>query len=445
MMDFFQLDHNPFLSGGLVLMIVGGAFFYVKKLPRLLRDFIDRFFILRIEIQDDDEAYQWMQIWLAAKLHKTLSLSVITKRGRPGDAEDVDRPVGQDNKPAVYFVPAVGTYFFRYQGRWVTLYRERQENSSTWPVPGAGNPKNLLRSRESFTLRIGTRNRDLARQLLQECRDKALPDNDKLDILVSTHGYWAVSTRIRPRTLASVILDGTQADELLADMTGFLASGDWYRQVGVPYRRGYLLYGPPGNGKTSVVKALAGELAMSIYLLMLNDMHLTDSSVNDLLARVPEKSLVLLEDIDCALAKRHKAGGKDSGLTFSGLLNALDGVASSEGRIIVMTTNHLDKLDPALIRPGRADVKLWFGNATADQARRLFERFFPKHCDLARDFAGRVADGHCSMATLQDYLMLHRQDPEAAVCRVHEMARLQTVGPVLSASVRKEHQEACCS
>jgi chaperone BCS1 len=430
MMDFLQLDHNPFLAGGLVLMILGGALFYLKKLPRLLRDLIDRFFILRIEIQDDDEAYQWMQIWLADKLHKTLSLSVITKRGRPGDVEDVDLAIGQGNKPAIYFVPAVGTYFFRYQGRLVTLYRDRQENTSSAPMPGGGNPMNLLRSKESFTIRIFTRQRDLARRLLQECRDKALPDNDKLDILVSTHSYWSVSNRVRPRPLSSVILDGGQADELLADMKEFLAAGDWYRQVGVPYRRGYLLYGPPGNGKTSVVKALAGELGLSIYLLMLNDVHLTDGSVNDLLARVPERSIVLLEDIDCALARRRQAGGKESGLTFSGLLNALDGVASSEGRIIVMTTNHLDKLDPALIRPGRADVKLWFGNATADQAQRLFERFFPGHGDLARDFAGRVTDRHCSMATLQDYLMLHRHSPEAALQRVHEIARLQTTEAV---------------
>jgi ATP-dependent 26S proteasome regulatory subunit len=106
-------------------------------------------------------------------------------------------------------------------------------------------------------------------------------------------------------------------------------------------------------------------------------------------------------------------------------------------------------LDPALIRPGRADVKLWFGNATADQARRLFERFFPEHIDLARDFAGRALDRHWSMATLQDYLMLHRGNPEAALRRMHEIARLQTAGPLVAAPRHKEHQEAeeevCCS
>jgi chaperone BCS1 len=90
-----------------------------------------------------------------------------------------------------------------------------------------------------------------------------------------------------------------------------------------------------------------------------------------------------------------------------------------------MTTNHLERLDPALIRPGRADVKLAFGNATAAQAERLFVRFFPTRADLASAFAGQIEDGRFSMATLQDYLMLHRRDLEEAVRRVGEMGEFQ--------------------
>ena len=426
-MDFFQLEHNPFVSGGLVLMIAGGLLYYLKRLPGILYDFIERFFILKIEILDDDESYQWMQVWLAEKLQRTLSISVVTRRKKPLDADD-DEVAGEENRPTIYFVPAVGTYFFWYQGCFVTLNRDRQENSSNPPLmPGSsGDAKGLLRNRESFTLRIFSRNKDLARQLIEECRDRAIPKDGKLDILVASYGYWSVGTRIKSRPLDSVILDGNQAQELLADVQEFLASADWYQRVGVPYRRGYLLYGPPGNGKSSVVKALAGELSMSIYLLMLSDPDMNDNRINDLLAKVPDKNILLLEDIDCAFARRKRANGKEGGLTFSGLLNAIDGVASPEGRIVVMTTNHLDRLDPALIRPGRADVKLSFGNATADQARRLFERFFPEQIALAWDFAGRIEDRKFSMATLQDYLMLHRRSPAEAVRRANEIGKLQT-------------------
>jgi mitochondrial chaperone BCS1 len=424
------LEHNPLLSGGLILMAVGAALYYLKKLPGMLGDLIERFFLLRIKILDDDEAFQWMQIWLAEKLQTTLSVSVLTRRGTFRQPNDEDTPTAAVNRPTIYFVPAVGTYFFRYQGRFVTLHRNRRENSAPVVFPGAagadaGSP---FRNKEGFNLRIFSRNKDLARQLVQECRDRAIPDDGKLDILVAPYNYWTIGNRIRPRPLDSVILDGTQGEELLADMREFLASADWYRQVGVPYRRGYLLHGPPGNGKTSVVKALAGELGMNIYLLMLSDPNMNDNRISDLIAKVPERNILLLEDIDCAFTQRKKASGKEGGLTFSGLLNAIDGVASPENRILVMTTNHLERLDAALIRPGRADVKLWFGNATPDQARRFFERFFPQHGRLAHDFAGRVADRKFSMATLQDYLMLHRQLPEEALRRAGEIGRLQMGG-----------------
>lgn len=163
--------------------------------------------------------------------------------------------------------------------------------------------------------------------------------------------------------------------------------------------------------------------------MMLSDPDMSDNRINELLAKVPDRNLLLLEDIDCAFVKRKRANGRDGGLTFSGLLNALDGVASPEGRIIVMTTNHMERLDPALIRPGRADVKLFFGRATADQARRLFERFFPNHVHLSHAFAAEIEDGKYSMATLQDFLMLHRRDPEEAVKQADAIEQLQAHGP----------------
>ncbi len=443
-MDLSQLGHNPFLSGGLVLMLAGGVLYSLKQLPGRIYDFLERFFILRMEILDEDEAYHWMQLWLAEKLHRTLSISVVTRRAKPHEDEE-DSP-DRASKPTIYFVPAVGTYFFWYRGRFVTLERSRQENASSASLlAGSGEGKGMQRNKESFTLRIFSRDKDLARQLIEECRDKALPDDGKVDIRVASYGYWGLGTRIRPRPLGSVILDGSQAEELLADMKEFLASQVWYHDIGVPYRRGYLLYGPPGNGKTSVVKALAGELGMSIYLLMLSDPEMNDNRVNDLLAKVPDRSIVLLEDIDCAFVKRKRSSGKEGGLTFSGLLNAIDGVASAEGRLIVMTTNHLDKLDAALIRPGRADVKLFFGNATADQARRLFERFFPRHGHRAEDFAGRIEDRRYSMATLQDYLMLHRRDPDQAVRHAGEIGTLQVGSPSPPERATSGHRERVLS
>ncbi|XP_043541418.1 mitochondrial chaperone BCS1-like, partial [Chiloscyllium plagiosum] len=122
-----------------------------------------------------------------------------------------------------------------------------------------------------------------------------------------------------------------------------------YLFPGIPYRRGYLLYGPPGCGKSSFITALAGELEYSICLMSLSDRSLTDDRLNHLLSVAPQQSIVLLEDVDAAfvnrdLAKENPTRYEGMGrLTFSGLLNALDGVASAEARLVFMTTNHLDR------------------------------------------------------------------------------------------------------
>lgn len=139
----------------------------------------------------------------------------------------------------------------------------------------------------------------------------------------------------------------------------------------------------PGSGKTSFIVALAGELDYNICILSLSDEGMTDDRLAQALSVVPQRSIVLLEDIDAAFGSRltgADAGGasrhRRSSLTFSGLLNTLDGVASSEERIIFMTTNYLERLDPALMRPGRVDSVHRLGSATRSQARRLFESFY---------------------------------------------------------------------
>jgi len=116
---------------------------------------------------------------------------------------------------------------------------------------------------------------------------------------------------------------------------------------------------------------------------------------------------------------------QDTGVTLSGLLNALDGVSSREGRVLFLTTNHLERLDPALIRPGRVDRKIELAYATPDQARRLFLWYFRdcglSHAELAHEaehFASQVPDGRISMAAIQEHLLRHRRAPEVAAHEV---------------------------
>lgn len=108
-------------------------------------------------------------------------------------------------------------------------------------------------------------------------------------------------------------------------------------------------------------------------------------------------------------------------ITFSGLLNALDGVASAEERIIFMTTNHIELLDPALIRPGRVDLKEYFGNATNHQIRRMFLRFYEGQETLAERFVAALKGKEVSTASLQGHFVYHKDRPERAVASVEKM------------------------
>lgn len=108
--------------------------------------------------------------------------------------------------------------------------------------------------------------------------------------------------------------------------------------MGIPYKRSYLLYGPPGTGKSSFAQAIAGQIKFSICFVNCSD-KINDFHFNSLLNRAPQKSIILIEDVDSIFSER-KNTEKNNQLTFSGFLNAIDGVRSQEGRIIIMTTNY---------------------------------------------------------------------------------------------------------
>lgn len=184
----------------------------------------------------------------------------------------------------------------------------------------------------------------------------------------------------RKRPLDSVVLDRGVKEAIVQDVKDFLGSGKWYFDRGIPYRRGYLLHGPPGTGKSSFIQGLAAELDYNISILNLSERGLTDDRLNHLLTNIPSRTIVLLEDVDAAFSNRRVQtdadGYRGANVTFSGLLNALDGVASAEERLIFLTTNHVGRLDDALVRPGRVDMTVRLGDASRWQVGQLWDRFY---------------------------------------------------------------------
>lgn len=408
---------NDFVSGGALLIVLGAVLAYFRELPSKLYSLIERWFIIKIDIQDEDESFQWVKLWLSESLKGTLSVSVFTQKSKSRDPDDIEYET--DKRPNFIFTPSPGWYCFFYMGRFVTVYRSRTEPK------GVESPK----TKEAFDIKIFSRNLDIAKNMIEDARNHALPNDGKIEIRNSMTNYWSLTGRIAPRPIDSVILEGNTIEEILKDIRKFQASSEWYNHLGVPHRRGYLFHGPPGGGKTSLVLGIASALGMNVNVINLASPGLNDDRLVDLLSQVGSDTIVLIEDIDCAFVKRDtgqdRKGRLDVGLTFSGLLNALDGIVAQEGRIIFMTTNHPEKLDEALIRPGRADVKVYIGKATQDQIYRLFCRFHPDNEDIARVYAGSLPSNKLSMAEIQHHLMVHRDSPKTALDNIDELLKVK--------------------
>ncbi|KAL2521076.1 Cytochrome [Forsythia ovata] len=175
--------------------------------------------------------------------------------------------------------------------------------------------------------------------------------------------YWSSVILNHPAKLDLMAMDPDAKKELIDDLDRFISRKDYYRRVGKAWKRGYLFFGPPGTGKSSLVAAMANYLKFDVYDLDIKEVQ-CNSDLRRLLIGTANRSILVIEDVDCNVVLQNREAGdgvpEDEKITLSGLLNFIDGLWSSCGdeRIIVFTTNHKDRLDPALLRPGRMDVHI---------------------------------------------------------------------------------------
>ncbi|XP_068647106.1 AAA-ATPase At3g28580-like [Aristolochia californica] len=207
---------------------------------------------------------------------------------------------------------------------------------------------------------------------------------------------WSSVFFDHPASFETLAMEPPKKKRIMDDLLKFSKSKDYYAKIGRAWKRGYLLHGPPGTGKSTMIAAIANFLGYDVYDLELTAVG-SNTELRDLLVSTTSKAIVVVEDIDCSLEvtaarntpsiarnrKRYKTApskpingmnhhfsdsgnesherkNKTSAVTLSGLLNIIDGLWSVCGgeRLIVFTTNHLEKLDPALIRKGRMDVHI---------------------------------------------------------------------------------------
>jgi chaperone BCS1 len=383
---------NQFASGGMLLMVVGAIGASLRKIPAKIGAAIEHQFTLHVTIPDEIGLHAYFLRWTHAKYpHKRLRTMALI---RPGGDQDPT------------FGLAEGSHWFWYKGRPLVIRIEKADITKA-----VASLYDKPHRPETLTLRCLGRNKTYLENILREVFELQKADEDKgCGLQVMDGSSWTRTSGYLSRPLESVILPEGVRETLMTDIRVFIESKDWYATTGIPYHRGYLLYGLPGSGKSSLVEGFAHHFKRDVYLLHLSGAR--DADLPSLFSEVREGSILLLEDVDCveSTGKRGKEkdkNGEKSNVTLSGLLNVLDGLQAPSGVLYFLTTNHREKLDPALIRPGRVDVQVEFGHATAEQAQRLYKVFWPEADETT---AAAFADAHPNktMAELQMVLMEQR-------------------------------------
>jgi hypothetical protein len=355
---FQQQFSNQFVSGGIILGLAGLLITQVNRLLPLLGKLLERSLIVTATIDNRNDVFKAVIKWLHSQPYsKSTRFFTITQESNAASAAG--------NMPQLLYSPAVGNHLLRYKGRLMWIRRSIDADKMQ--------PLETLKLSMLFARRAEFES--LITDMMQSSFGQLL-GKTQLYIPDPWADEWRMHLAKPKRKLDSIILTDGIVEQLTGDLKRFLSSRERYESLGVPWRRGYLLHGPPGTGKTSLIFAVAGELNLSICTLSLMNRKLNDQNIANLLQNAPAHSIILLEDVDSFFHERTKQDAKIE-ISFSGLLNALDGVAAQEGRVVMMTTNHEPLLDPALIRPGRIDQKFELRKANKPEVRRMVQRFFP--------------------------------------------------------------------
>ncbi|KAF8800962.1 P-loop containing nucleoside triphosphate hydrolase protein [Phlegmacium glaucopus] len=512
-MDVLKSLMQPLVGGsggssvidGMKLVVLGGTVETARRVSSSAWSHFVNSFFLTAHFSEEDFPYDWLMLWLSRRpeWQRSREFETTTRTALPGGASSAASSVnassstyrsaedddwdqwevavsgnngnnntiggpGEDGegrpKTRVVFQPTYDTtHTIFYKGHWLRVRRGRKQETGS----------------EMLSISVVARSNAILKQLvLQAKKEYEAEAVHRIQIyFADAHGSWRWTDSRHKRPMASIVLNPGVKEMLLDDARDFLKSEKWYADRGIPFRRGYLLHGVPGSGKSSLIHALAGQLQLDIYVVSLSASWISDNTLTALMGRVPARCVLLLEDLDAAFVRSTNreddscddggngsgsgsggggsggsgggsgggwgsslfgsgdggrgdggggmdlfggfGGGLSSGgfrsgrrrygrdglsdmntLSLSGLLNALDGVAASEGRLLFATTNHLERLDPALSRPGRMDVWVEFKNASRWQAEALFRNFFPCEEDEENDLDSVQLDDNIEVQEL---------------------------------------------
>jgi chaperone BCS1 len=363
--DAFQAlsKNNPVFAGVASLYGLGILTFALRDVPTALWDFLTQQMTTTMTLNSHDDIFYTFLTWISKhKMHRLMRSYNLGNPNRWGVREEI-------------LTLGYGRTFLLFKGFPIFISRYKVEANAT------------EYAKETIQLTILGRNSKRFYELLDEMKDSLKNTGDTFTVYAWRDHWWFQMAILPKRSLNTLSLPQKTRTALVRHIRAFISEKAWYLANGIPYRTGVLLQGPPGTGKTSLITAICSDFNKACYILDLAG-H-TDITLKEAVSKIPHGDILVIEDIDTHFGKRgdlDKPLAKDAdkekdeaktSLTLGGILNALDGIACGTDRIVIATTNHPEKLDPALVREGRFDLKLDIGFMTDETLHDYMGRLYP--------------------------------------------------------------------
>jgi mitochondrial chaperone BCS1 len=315
---------------------------------------------LTVEDLEHREAYLWLNYWVESNLLNRRINSLLLRKHEDHD-DYRPKDVSQ-----FQLIPEYGTYYMKYEKRLMVIEHRKESLPNMTPA----RPTHYMRLQVWLSW-----DRNMILDILQEAKsayERTLPIKVEY-FRTDLYGDWNEHA-IPARPLNSLYYPEGLIRDLMEDVQIFLGSKKVYTDSGIPYRRGYLLAGPPGTGKSTLILAVASHFKLPIYSVPLRGTDLTGERLSQLLSNCRKPSLIALEDVDCLHVATSRQSKSSEGLTIADLLNVIDGIGASEERVLFMTSNHPETLDFALTRAGRVDRKFYIDYAQDEELQTFHAR-----------------------------------------------------------------------
>lgn len=374
--DLFSLleqitNNNSMAVAGIGTTLTASFMYAVKSVPAWTFNKIKRYSITSLTIDSTKNTPLYCRV-LSYIYEQTTQAKMMRPRNI-GVESVYDR--GSDR---TVWIPSAGygSFLFKFNKRWIYASIYRLDSS------GAD-----IQKKELTLTMLGSDNSTLLK-LVNDSYD-IYYDETKVKLAQYSSDGWLNQPPIPCRLLDTLALDNEVKTFFKREVDFFLNHKEDYHRLGLPHKLTCLLHGPPGTGKTNLVKAIASEYGLTICELSL--VSLSDEKLARAFRTLPDKSIVLIEDIDAnnaSYSRKPEGTHNDSTtltsmldleapLSLSGVLNVLDGITSLDGVMIFMTTNHIEQLDEALLRPGRVDIKYKLPKISAKAVKEHLEIIYP--------------------------------------------------------------------